>query len=102
MTPELIRLRYAAEKACGANGLDIKHRVFQTVAMLAACRRRNLPGDIPSMHAFVPRRLIDIENLSTRMEASNILVKITAASLTEDVGVVRWRANGYGSRRSAK
>lgn len=91
-----------AVKAWGANGLDIKHRIFQTVAMLAACRRRNLPGDIPFMHAFDPRRDIHIEHPSTRMEAGNILVKIAAASLTEDVGVVRRRANGYRSRCSAE
>ena len=54
------------------------------------------------MHAPDPRRDIDIEDLSTRMVAGNILVKITAASLAEDVGVVRWRANGHGSRRSAE
>ena len=54
------------------------------------------------MHASDPRRDIDIEHLSTRMEAGNILVNITAASLAEDVGVVCWRANGYRSRRSAE
>lgn len=54
------------------------------------------------MHAPDPRRLIVIEHLSTRMEAGNILVKVTAASFAEDVGVVGRRANGYGSRRSAE
>ena len=53
------------------------------------------------MHAHGPRREIGIEYLSTRVEAGNILVEVTATSLTEDVGVVRRRANGHGSRRSA-
>ena len=96
------RLRYGPEKASSGSGLDIEHRVFQSVAKLAASRRRNLPEDILFMHALDPRRDIDIEHLSTRMEAGNILVKITAASLAEDVGVIRWGANGYRSRRSAE
>ena len=54
------------------------------------------------MHALDPRRGIEIEHLSTRMGARNMLVKVTAASFAEDVGVVCWRANGYGSRRSAE
>ena len=77
------RLRYGAEKAWSASCLDIKHRVFQYF-----------------MHVSDPRRDIDIEDLSTRMEAGNILAKITAASLAEDVGAVCWRPNGNGSRRS--
>ena len=54
------------------------------------------------MHATHPRRDIGIEHLSTRMEAGDILVKITAATLAEDVSVVCWRTDGYGSRRSAE
>ena len=53
------------------------------------------------MHALGPRRKIGIENLSTRVEAGNVLVEVTATSLTEDVRVICWRADGYGSRRSA-
>ena len=87
------RLRYGAEGARSASGLDVKHRIFQSVAKLAACRWRYLSGNIPGMHASAPRRDIDIEYLSTRMEAANILVKVTAASLAEDVRVVCWRAN---------
>ncbi len=95
------RLFFGAEKAWSASGLDIKHRVFQSVAILAACRGGNLSGDVPRMHASAPRRAIDIEHLSARMEAGNVLVDITAASLAKDVGVVCWRANRYRSRRSA-
>ena len=54
------------------------------------------------MHALEPRRGIEIEHLSTRMKAGNILVKVTTASFAKDVGVVRGRANGYGPRRSAE
>ena len=54
------------------------------------------------MHASGPRRDVVIEHLSTSMEAGNILVKIAAASLTKDVGIVGRRANGYGSRCSAE
>ena len=53
------------------------------------------------MHTLGPRREIGIEYLSTRVEAGNIFVEVTATSLTEDVGVVRRRANGHSSRRSA-
>ena len=60
-----------------------------------------MPGNKPLMHALGPRREIGIEHLSTRVEAGNILVEVTATSLAEDVGVVCWRADGYGSRRSA-
>ena len=83
------------------SGLDVKHRVFQSVAKLAACRWVNLSGNIPGVHPSAPRRDSVIEHLSTRVEAGNILVKITAASLAENVSVVCWRANGYGSRCSA-
>ena len=53
------------------------------------------------MHASAPRRGTGVEHLSTRVEAGNILVKVTSASLAKDIGVVSWRANRYGSRRSA-
>ena len=68
------RLRYDAEEVWSASGLDVKHCVFQSVAELAACRWRHLSGDIPGVHASAPRRGIDIEHLSARMEAGNILV----------------------------
>ena len=56
------------------NGSDVKHGVFQSVAKLAACEWRNLPGEIPLMHTLGPRREIGIEDFSTRVEAGNILV----------------------------
>ena len=33
------RLRYGAEKASSVSGLDIEHRVLQSVAKLVECRR---------------------------------------------------------------
>ena len=60
------------------------------------------PVGILFVYALDPRRGIEIEHLSTRMGAGNILVKIATASFAKDVGVIRGRANGYGPRRSAE